>query len=300
VVLLKTKIYPSRGFTLVELLVVIAIIGVLIALLLPAVQAAREAARRMQCQNNLKQIGLALHNYHDAKKSFPWGAGGAGNMWSWSAFILPYIEEGVAARQLNFNFPYNNSRNINGIKALLPFYQCPSAPGNELVTCCSGSNFPTVNDVAETNYAATATHLKVYYARASDTDGTGTGVMYDNSRVRIRDILDGTSKTLMVAEYDHDQNLDDPWKLNPSYCPGGNCTVGKFWAAENRVTTGYGINNRPILFLTNADVQSMHPSGAHFLFSDGHVSLLSDSVEQQILDALTTRRQGETITLSGF
>lgn len=287
-----------RAFTLVELLVVIAIIGVLVALLLPAVQAAREAARRMQCQNNLKQMGLALHNYHDVKKTFPWGAGGTGNMWSWSAFILPYIEESNAAGLVDFDYPYNNSRNINAIKTLFPFYQCPSAPQNELVTCCSG--IPTTKDVAETNYSATATHLKVNYARAYDSDGTGTGVMYENSHVRIRDILDGSSKTVMVTEYDHDQNRDDPWKLHPSYCPGGDCTVGKFWAAENRVTTGHGINNRPILFLVNADVQSNHAAGAHFLFADGHVSLLSESIEQAVLSALTTRRGSEIVDMSGL
>jgi len=147
---LKKRIAP-RGFTLVELLVVITIIGILIALLLPAVQAAREAARRMQCTNNLKQFGLALHNYHLTHKVFPYGAGGGGTWWSWSALILPFIEQNAIYDQIDFDKPYNAVHPVNNdvMKNFIAAYQCPSAPPNVLCACCSG--IPGHEDTAETN-----------------------------------------------------------------------------------------------------------------------------------------------------
>src|SRR5690606_12375535 len=118
------------GFTLVELLVVIAIIGILVALLLPAVQAAREAARRIQCANNLKQIGLALLNYESTHNVFPYAAGTTANQagqsatyWSWSALLLPYLEQAAAHNQCNFNYQYNQPQNQQAIKTLFASYQ---------------------------------------------------------------------------------------------------------------------------------------------------------------------------------
>ncbi len=120
----------SGAFTLVELLVVIAIIGILVALLLPAVQSARESASRMQCANNLKQIGLALLNYHDAMLVFPPGTGGSGTSWSWSARILPYIESQNIHKQIDFSYNYNEVHRINNLamKTFVDVYICPSAP----------------------------------------------------------------------------------------------------------------------------------------------------------------------------
>ncbi len=275
------------GFTLVELLVVIAIIGILIGLLLPAVQAAREAARRSSCSNNLKQIGLALQLYYDSKQSFPWAAGNGGTYWSWSAFILPYVEQANAERLLNYNYTYNTAVNQNGIKTLFPFYQCPSAPENKLVQCCSG--IPGAFDTAETNYSAIATERRIFYASTTN----GSGIMFDDSSTRIPEITDGLSNTFMVGEIDHDEE-NDPYKAaNPTRFPGGEGYVGKFWAAENRITTGYGINSEPELL--EAGVQSRHPSGAFFSFADVHVTFFSETVDLNVLKALTTRDGGETL-----
>ena len=147
------SIPKSRGFTLV----VIAIIGILVALLLPAVQAAREAARCLQCKNNLKQIGLALLCYEDTQGVFPYAHGRAANgvfTWAWSALILPYVEQAAAYDRCDFdpNLGYNTVENQEAIKQQFPFYHCPSAPPNELITCCI--HIPGTADTGETNYAA--------------------------------------------------------------------------------------------------------------------------------------------------
>jgi len=289
-----------NGFTLVELLVVIAIIGILIALLLPAVQAARESARRAQCTNNLKQIALGLLNYHDVHKVFSYAAGDPSTIWGWSTMVLPFIEQDTLYDNIDFRFRYNASdgstgtRNNEWMKTFVPTYQCPSAPDNELVSCCRG--LPGPYDAAETNYSAIATHRwsatngePGYYAK----DWDGSGVMFEDSAVRIAHITDGTSHTLLVGECDHDH--DDPIKqtADPAYFPDGEGYVGKLWAAENRITTGYGINSEPTIL--QAGVQSRHAGGANFAFADGHVTFLPEVIDQYILEALTTRDGGEII-----
>ena len=285
---LKKNRYQYTAFTLVELLVVVAIIAILIALLLPATQSAREAARRMQCSNNMKQIVLALHNYHGAFEMFPGAHVGA---WSWSALILPYVESANAHDLCDFNYGYNYTPNTAGIKTFLPFYQCPTADKNQLTSCCR--RIPGYKDAAETNYSAISTHLPTFYAYASDEDDLGTGVLYDQSNVRMRDITDGTSQTFMVAEIDYDQ--EDPWKhiTGFGHCPELKCHVGKMWAGENRVTTAYGVNSATDLQV--AGTHSNHPTSSNFNFADGHVSSVSENINQEVLDALTTRNWGEVI-----
>ncbi len=283
------------AFTLVELLVVIAIIGILIALLLPAVQAAREAARRMQCSNNLKQLGLALQLYHDTYKVFPYAAGGGGTYWSWSTLMLSSIEAQSTYDRIDFNYPYNARMETNNeaMRTFLNVYQCPSAPENQLISCCGG--IPGEADAAEANYSAIATHLPILRARATGDDGTG--VMYVNSHTRLRDVTDGTSHTFLVGECDLSQ--DDPIKIQyPSYFPGGNGFIGKMWASENTITTAYGINSGG--HLDESDVESHHPGGAQFLFVDGHVAMLNEDIDQTLLEALTTRNGGEQVDTSSL
>ncbi len=292
----------KRGFTLVELLVVIAIIGILVSLLLPAVQAAREAARRLQCINNLHQIGIALHNYENSNGTFPYGVtlfnvGGSGYPWragwSWSAAILPYMEGKAKYDRLNFDFGYSQPQNKRAIKTAFPFYHCPSSPPYIWVDCCGA--IAGVEDTSSTNYGGIATHRNdVNSARSypdahfnTPDDNIETGLLHVAGLHKVREVTDGLSKTLMVGELVY--NLNDPWRdtYGPGYC-------SNIWASENVLTTGYGINDE--YTCSKASIRSEHPGGASFLFGDGHVQFISETIPRNVLVAVTTRARGEVNT----
>lgn len=182
-----------RAFTLVELLVVIAIIGILVALLLPAVQAAREAARRMDCRNNLKQIGLALQNYHCTHNVLPPGrfvnpVNGQGHCFSAYAHLLPYLEANSLFVQINFNYNPEDAINAPVLNQTIPYFQCPS-----------DQHYKLQGDSAVHNYPLnTGTTYPV--SPRSSTGKPVTGIFFENSSVRFADITDGTSQTVCVGE----------------------------------------------------------------------------------------------------
>ena len=185
-----------RGFTLIELLVVIAIIAVLIALLLPAVQQAREAARRTQCRNNMHQIGLALHNYHDTHNTFPIGsmfwspASAAHQGTSWLTMILPFVDEAALYNASNFDLYSSDAANTTVTRSVLYQYCCPSDAEPALV-----SNY------REGTYAGSQGIRQTFDTSCACTPATAwIGVLYSCSRTRIRDIRDGTSNTLIAGE----------------------------------------------------------------------------------------------------
>ncbi len=223
-----------EGFTLVELLVVIAIIGILIALLLPAVQAAREAARRAQCSNNLKQIGLALHNYHDANKTFPFawmvdlsaGLGPGMNAQCWGTRILPYLEQSALYDQYDSRYPALNefaaipavAQNLTVIKTPLTAYVCPSTPGGldrVYDADLESGGFPVTYSAAPSDYTA-ITGVRKAFSTLAYAGWTGSGgregvLQYNGSDLenpaqkssdsgRIGDVTDGTSNTAMIGE----------------------------------------------------------------------------------------------------
>jgi prepilin-type N-terminal cleavage/methylation domain-containing protein/prepilin-type processing-associated H-X9-DG protein len=231
---------PSRGFTLIELLVVIAIIGILIALLLPAVQAAREAARRMQCSNNLKQIGLALHNYIDSHGVFPPGYVSAvdptrvdpcdqdaensnsvdlGPGWAWGSMILPQMEQGNLYNSINFSLSVAYADNNTCSVAMVSAYLCPSDPGPTTIPVFadppdpanpgsySGTNI--LDTVARGNYVGMWGLGEVCGgsgptgAANVGSIGSPLGIFQRNSKTRIADILDGTSQTIAIGERSH-------------------------------------------------------------------------------------------------
>ena len=203
-----TNFNPRRGFTLIELLVVIAIIAILIALLLPAVQQAREAARRSTCKNNLKQLGLALHNYHDAYNMFPLGVGPTldetGNYRGWSpqAQMLPYIEQAPLYQQLNFNLRYDNGNNNTLNNTRLPAFLCPSS-----------SLFPDAAQ-AGNNYVLSAGPSTWWSASMADQIGfVGYASRSFARTVSFRDIVDGSSNVIAASEAlpgDNDGNQFSP------------------------------------------------------------------------------------------
>jgi prepilin-type processing-associated H-X9-DG protein len=304
------------AFTLIELLVMIAIIAVLMGLLLPAVQKVREAAARAQCLNNLKQIGLACHNYHDAQLSFPPGyrasglyADGATDTapgWGWSAFLLPYLEQGNLSARINFGLPIEATANA-AAQAVLKIYLCPSDLPPATAFAVPDAFGATVTLAAPSSYPACVG------GDESDTTGpTGQGVFYRNSRTRLTDVTDGTSSTLLVGERAW-SNANGVWAgavargvckrgaLNP--CPG---SAGAWSPAATLVLAHSHLNNATAD--TDAgldDFSSRHVGGSNFAFADGSVRFLrsvpadladgSYSPDGRVFQALGTRANGEVV-----
>jgi prepilin-type N-terminal cleavage/methylation domain-containing protein/prepilin-type processing-associated H-X9-DG protein len=290
---LNSKILPRRSivippkpsprsrhaFTLIELLVVIAIIGILIGLLLPAVQKVREAANRMKCANNLKQIGLACHNYHSTHETLPPGYRATGALpatapgWAWGAYLLPYIEQDAVYRAIDFTQPVESNAVI---QTMIKSYICPSdvtPPGPFAVVDAGGG---TIALAAPASYVAC-----VGGDESAVDDPTGTGVFYRNSQTRFADIIDGTSNTIFVGE---GCTLYSPriWAgvltnataprgpQNPN--PPGGATSGP--AQDLVLAHAHLINANTDPDGGLDDFASNHPGGANFLFGDGSVRFI--------------------------
>jgi len=255
-----------RGFTLVELLVVIAIIGVLVALLLPAVQAAREAARRSSCNNNLKQIGLGLHNYHDINLSLP--AGFHNNHgWGWAASLLPFVEQ----ENLYEAIPITTSMNLGNATILantrrqVDSYLCPS------------DSQPDINDKAPVNSGATQDiGLSNYIGNMgtksnAQTSDLGNGIFWAKSYVKFRDITDGTSNTFLVGERDYFNHRGSIWAGTSTSATGAS---NKHYIQSSTETVHGLINGTHI-----NSFGSLHPGGAQFVFCDASVHFISETID---------------------
>ena len=313
-----------RGFTLIELLVVIAIIGVLVALLLPAVQQAREAARRAQCKNNLKQIGLALHNYHDATRTFP----PAFSQWSWPGqpkdqrptfnyhvYLLPYLDQVPLYNQLNFSVSSRVAPNAQFAGTVMPVFGCPSDPTSG--RAASGSDNYAIDFLGA--LPATTAHNYMLSGPVFDcnSDGGspngfcitpgGPGFAADNrtwngdawdfgnqSKIRrISDIVDGASNTLAIGE-----SLPDCYNWS-----------SWFYGDTNSFSASYGINTRKkdtCRFLGGSNqnwwvargFKSMHTGGIQGLMADGSVQFISENMDVGVFQRVSTIRSGDVAALS--
>jgi prepilin-type N-terminal cleavage/methylation domain-containing protein/prepilin-type processing-associated H-X9-DG protein len=315
----------KRGFTLVELLVVITIIGILISLLLPAVQAAREAARRMQCSNNLKQIGLGLHNYHSTLGCFPPGyistvgpnevsgvtADDRGPGWGWGAMILPFLEMGTAQGQIHFDQDIAHTSNDVARTTVLSVFLCPSDNGDKTFNVVAGGNSVTV---AHSNYVGVFGNPEItpdpgFLAPVSSYPWRSVahrGMFCRNAPVRFTDVTDGTSNTIFVGERSSNLayatwtgavtgGLVPPMSPNPNNYPSEGAPVLVLGH------TGDDADNPP--HTPNSDVNhvddfwSWHPMGANFLFVDGSVRQINNTISPQVWWALGTRAGGEPYSL---
>jgi prepilin-type N-terminal cleavage/methylation domain-containing protein/prepilin-type processing-associated H-X9-DG protein len=313
----ETSTRPPRGFTLIELLVAIVIIGVLVALLLPAVQSAREAARRLQCRNNLKQIGLALHAYHDGHGAFP----SSMNAWRAGAFftaftaVLPYLEQAPLHAAYNLNLPNTHRANTTATSARVATYLCPS------MTLARPKPDPAFNDFAAPSSYAVSTGSRFAWAWAlTATWGEPDGVIIPNEvmaspgapargvpPVGIAGITDGTGQTFLVGEQD--------FALRGYLFPAGDPRAGQSKGGDGAWCDGYPSSGSFSTFApfnehryfgpgSRADYReasgvasfrSEHPGGAHFAYADGSVRFLKDTVARPVYRALSTRATGEVI-----
>ena len=303
----------SRGFTLVELLVVIAIIGVLIALLLPAVQQAREAARRMSCSSNLKQIGIAMHTYHDSVLSFPPGyfqtlgydvrpynTSGHQFRYCYARCILPYLEQNALWELLDAGEKINQpSWVIPAVTTIVPGYMCPSdGAGPKVSKEGFGGNYLGVHGNTR------------YYDQGWNADENMNGMFFALSKVRMADVIDGTSHTLMVSEI----NLIPEGGITASVtdrrgmynmCYTGNATISAYVTPNSPTPdvqeAGRFVNNDQFAPAVSAGsggvyatyARSHHPGGVQALRVDGSVSFAPDTVDSVIWQAAGTRGGGE-------
>ena len=298
-----------RGYTLIELLVVIAIIGVLIALLLPAVQKVREAASRMTCENNLKQFGLALHNYENTHGKFPPGSvqgpfAEAGITQKdvghgWAMFILSDIEQDNLAKKYDWNKPATGWENQEVRTKPLAIMQCPSVPGQPRYVSKLGP-------YADGRYAACGDYAPTFgidpilvtqgLIRLPPIDYQG--VLVPEHMTRVLEITDGTSNTILLTE---DAGRPQLWHAGKPVA--GETALGGAWGAPVSGFYVRGSNSdgtvdwgRCAINCTNyAEVYSFHPGGANAVFADGSVHFLNAGMSIRTLAALVTRAGGEII-----
>jgi prepilin-type N-terminal cleavage/methylation domain-containing protein/prepilin-type processing-associated H-X9-DG protein len=341
---MSSKLHPRRfqgmrgrgsraAFTLVELLVVIAIIGILIALLLPAVQAARESARRTQCQNNFKQALLGVLSFEDAHKKLPpgtelwvvttpdlppgiprpeWGGVSRWDGFGWSAFILPYIEQASVYNMIGNWGSYPSAASWEACGQLIETYVCPSDHNDsKWVDCCTNIDHGGIpeQDWRVANIAGVADSQRSTVAQAYQQIADGNGVFYNFSEVKLREVTDGLSNTAFLAEVTTGGVGKDG--------AGVEVTIGYGWIQRNIQSARQGINgpgtvpggrnvqldpfdgdggNRHEELFDEVGFSSFHPGGCQFAFGDGRVAFLNQDINQRVLAAYCSRACGEAIS----
>jgi len=271
----------SSGFTLIELLVSISVLGILVALLLPAVQMARESARRTVCKNQLRQMGIALHNYHDTHLSFPSGSYVMGpsfptqSGWGWGAMILPYIDQGPLYQQLDFKLGTAVGSNLPIIGRSLPIWRCPTDTGPTRLTIQSLDHGEY--DLASGNYV-----------------GSG-GILSEMSSSKMHDIVDGPSNTFLLGERLVQVGQNNTLPFTSAWC--GHVAFAD--AVEYRSVPHLTATRNHLINASESDALcfgSRHSGSAHFVFADGSARLLSQYIDADLFEALGTANGGEAVT----
>ncbi len=322
------------GFTLIELLVVIAIIAILISLLVPAVQKVREAAARMQCSNNLKQMGLALHNYHDTYKKFPWGhqdntkdsAGLTQEMLPWAVWVLPYLEQAPLYQNFKPNLPFNDPANTGAWQQqALSVYICPSSPSKGQVYTDTWDNGPPMCNgpisgnkswtVSASDYIATSGVPHAFLQTAyPNYPGGENGVLQDNFQVRIPMITDGTSNTFLVGECGGAPDVWAAGQVKVPYPPSSTSTScyvisglawadsfnGENWLQGSDAAGNPGSGTCTINCTNVGNFYAFHASGANFLFADGSVHHLAATTDAKVVIELITICGAGTVSGTDF
>ena len=314
--------YRRRGFTLVELLVVIAIIGVMVGLLLPAVQAAREAARRMQCGNNLKQLTLGLHNYESSYKTLPPSRITTGeSRHGWASFMLPFIEQAAVYDIYDFNVRWHNAINFPATSSPLATWVCPSTPSTRMIPPAAAqalhvtvppggfgpADYSSTNEIRRSFYEANGLPLPPGILRGMP------GAMDRNRPTKLADIIDGLSNTLMLAERCGRPEIywarkrasgvvvADGWGWadfdNISGSVNGASMDGTLLNSTSSSAPYATTINGPcaINCTNNSEYYSFHPGGIQISLSDGSVRFLSNTASAETIAALVTRANGEII-----
>jgi prepilin-type N-terminal cleavage/methylation domain-containing protein/prepilin-type processing-associated H-X9-DG protein len=305
------------GFTLIELLVVIAIIAILIGMLLPAVQKVREAAARSKCLNNMKQIGIALHHFHDANNVFPasgWTQAGPGNpagkFVGWRALTLPYIEQENLQKLYDFNSNWWEGTNPTAAAVPVKVYQCPGVgQRTEVTSAVAKPPRPAMtfaNPIAPTDYEALmgVQHgsINPHFPTPIYTADNRFSVMHRNSVTKFTDITDGTAGTIMVVECGarplvYRKGTSMP-ALSNDQGIGWADSEGPFsfdGAAADGSAEGCGVPCAGSMNRRNDnEPYSFHSGGGNFLFADGHVQFIRESIDIKTFAALCTRAASET------